>query len=863
MKNIFSLFLLFFCSIASAQFVDDFSDGDFSSNPTWTGNNSDFIINSSLSLQLFNSSPSSSNESFLSSPAMTNMDETTTWEFFFNLDFATSTSNYANIYLLASDSDLAAPQNGYYLRLGGISGDQDALQLYRQDGSSSTAILSGTAGELGNSSPTASVRITRSPTGQWTLWADYSGGTDYQNEGNAIDDTWETGSFIGIFCKYTSTRAEDMYFDNFLVSPTVVDDTPPSLLSANATNATTVILSFDEALLNTSIVASNFSIDNGIGTPSTANLTSPTTVQLSLSSPLTNLVDYTLSAENISDVNANIAPSLSTDFSYYEVSTPQNNEIIITEIMADPTPSVGLPDGEYIEIYNNSNKVFQLSDVGFQADASQKELPAHLLLPQQYIIICDDAIAGNFTTTTLPLSSFPALTNSGESLSLYVIADNSTINTLTYKDTWYKDSDKKDGGWSLELINLNGPYNCDGNWAASTANVGGTPGIVNSINGMIDDITGPRIIQAIPLSEYELLLTFNEAIDFSSTTIDQFSISPHLSIDGIFDQGNTQQILLQLTDEIQSQTTYELSIGTNITDCIGNAVLPLTTIQFGLPEAPIPSDLLINEILFNPQSGGKDFVEIYNASDKIINLSNLTIRNTAKMGSSASNIIDQDYLLFPSDYVVLTEDKDDILDRYSVAHPNKMITQNIPSFDDDEGNVTLQYNTEIIDSLRYTQDWHFSLLADEDGVSLERISTLQPTQNSGNWHSAASTVGYATPTTQNSQWRAGSTNSNILHIPHHRLSPDGDGHEDVLQIKYEVAQAGYSINLFIFDANGRPIQQLASNLLLASKGNFKWEGTTDDGLKARMGIYIVWAEIFHPDGHVEQFKETISLVGRL
>ena len=62
---------------------------------------------------------------------------------------------------------------------------------------------------------------------------------------------------------------------------------------------------------------------------------------------------------------------------------------------------------------------------------------------------------------------------------------------------------------------------------------------------------------------------------------------------------------------------------------------------------------------------------------------------------------------------------------------------------------------------------------------------------------------------------------------------------------------------------GRQIKQIAANELLASEGVYKWDGTTGDGQKARLGIYVVWAELFTTEGQVEQFKETCVLAGKL
>ena len=67
MKNaylfIMSLMISTFCA---AQFIDDFTDGDFTTNPAWSGQDTFFIVNGTNQLQ--SNGPTATDEIYLSTP---------------------------------------------------------------------------------------------------------------------------------------------------------------------------------------------------------------------------------------------------------------------------------------------------------------------------------------------------------------------------------------------------------------------------------------------------------------------------------------------------------------------------------------------------------------------------------------------------------------------------------------------------------------------------------------------------------------------------------------------------------------------------------------------------------------------------
>src|SRR5688572_906483 len=127
----FIFFLLSFPPLlVSAQITENFSDGNFSSNPTWIGDTSEFIVNSSQQLQLNNSVAGASYISTLCANTSLNNTE---WHFYIKQSFSPSSGNYGRVYLASDLPDLEAPLNGYYLQFG-EAGNLDAVELFRQTG---------------------------------------------------------------------------------------------------------------------------------------------------------------------------------------------------------------------------------------------------------------------------------------------------------------------------------------------------------------------------------------------------------------------------------------------------------------------------------------------------------------------------------------------------------------------------------------------------------------------------------------------------------------------------------------------------------------------------------------------------------
>lgn len=548
---------------------------------------------------------------------------------------------------------------------------------------------------------------------------------------------------------------------------------------------------------------------------------------------------------------------------------PKAFDVVIDEIFTDPTPVVGLPNAEFIEIKNTSGADINLERWKlFTSGTVSKPFPSYLLPADSFLIITGKSNTDFFTTfgKVIGISSFPALNNAGTTLSL-VSKEGITIHSVSYKDTWYQNDAKSDGGWTLEMIDTYNPCAGANNWKASTDTRGGTPGTKNSVDGNNPDNVAPALLRAAAIDSMTILLTFSEPIDSTKAA----DVANYIISDGITPVAavaiapafTTVQLILDTPLAINKVYTVTAN---NITDCGGNVIQAVRTARVGLASAIDSNDIVINEILFNPKPGAVDYVEIYNRSSKNFDLKDLYIANrslTTNALGSLHQLTTDNILLFPGYFFAISENGSVVKQNYYAKNPENFIDVAMPSFPNDEGAVVLlNSQQQVIDELHYYSKWHFALIDNEEGISLERIDYNKPTQNKENWTSAVSTAGFGTPSYQNSQFRTDASLKADITVTPKTFSPDKDGFEDFTTINYQMAEPGYVANITIFDAAGRPVKNLAKNATLALSGSFKWDGLDDKFNKVPVGVYVIYTEVFNLNGKKKSFKNAVIVAAR-
>jgi len=556
--------------------------------------------------------------------------------------------------------------------------------------------------------------------------------------------------------------------------------------------------------------------------------------------------------------------------SFLQAQGTNRYDVIISEIMADPTPQVGLPNNEWIELKNVSGVTINLQDWRIlDASGQSGPMPAFNLQPDSFVIVCTGSAVTAMSQfgRTIAVTSFPSLDNDGELIYLRS-AQAVTIHAVNYSVDWYQNAVKADGGWSLEMIDTKNPCAGMSNWKASVDTKGGTPGKKNSIDGVNTDQTPPALINSYSRGANIIILNFDEPLDsVNASNAANYTISNSITILSAQAIGPLfNSVQLNLGTPLQAQTVYTVTVNA-VTDCKGNIIGSRKQAQVGLPQDALANDIIINEILFNPRPGGFDFVEFYNRSNKIIDAGKLTIANRNSLGAlnSLKKLSEVPRFILPGEYVVITEVVASLNMQYFVQNPNAvLIVSTLPSFPDDAGTVVLlNAQGNVVDEVKYNDDWHFDLIANDEGVSLERIDPDGSSTDKNNFHSAASTAGYGTPGYKNSQYKQTAITNATISITPKVFSPDNDGTDDIATIQYSVSQPGFVANITIFDAAGRLVRHLVKNNTLGLTGGWNWDGLNEKGAKLSIGTYIIFTELFNLDGKKERFKNTIVLARRL
>jgi hypothetical protein len=545
----------------------------------------------------------------------------------------------------------------------------------------------------------------------------------------------------------------------------------------------------------------------------------------------------------------------------------KGGSLLISEIMYDPDPSVSLPPYEYAEWYNPGSDTVDLTGWQWVVGDKVRRVAGGRVTPGGYVIVCSPAAAPAFRALgeVIAMESFPALVNSGGRLTLINPAG-IAVHTVDYAPDQFTDVLKANGGWSLELADPL-QYCSPMAWLPSVDPSGGTPGRANSQQVTVPPAGLPMLIRAAGYDDQRFVLLFsgtlNPQLDMNnyacmlmpgaiySTAVP----APEYGFPGLF---------FHLPDSMDQGLTYTIELNGTVDDCSGQKAL-LRPVLLGFPSEPDSADVVITEVMFDPLADQTEFVEVYNRSERVIDLKDLILARADAEGAirSFSNQQPLSYWLFPYCYAVFTADAGLFTKAWPLADPAVVAERpDMLSLTNEESQLILmERNQKQLDVVTYSPDWHYPYLEEDKGVSLERLNAGVSGTDRANWFSASAASGGSTPGSKNSA----AVNSPLATSQKFSLDPvvgfaaiSRDPVQVVVSYKFD--DPGWFLHIRIFNSGGLPVREIFPFGLAPVEGSVCWDGL-DAGLRlVPDGIYLVVADYYHPAGKKGRWKKACAMI---
>lgn len=497
------------------------------------------------------------------------------------------------------------------------------------------------------------------------------------------------------------------------------------------------------------------------------------------------------------------------------------NTIRINEFMTRPNND----QSEFVELVSHPNLSFR----GWSISDNRKRarpLGKALIASGQYVVIAADS---NIVALTNPkshlivLPSFPALNNSGDAIFIYDMTG-FIVDSLVYdSDTWPVAAEVSTEKQRPEFISNNVKH-----WDQTPDSIGMTPGYPNAT--MWNNIDGALLQDSVSHTPHfpKPNTSFNLQISIANSGVLPFSgnlsISENTSelTSGNFSTINSRDtVLVQIEVPSISSGTHPLKIEL-IIDGDENSTnnIAFDTIKVSYPFGTV----LLNEFLSVPTQSQTEFIEIYFPAS--LNMLGWSLSDQSKVKKALPKIaVDQNqYLVLAQDSTIYQQTKTSAV----------VIDGNWPSLNNTSDGIYLYDMTSvIIDSLIYSESWPMM-----DGRSTEKFRPDYNSNDSSSWAISVD-ANAMTPGKSNSIYYEILAPFGLVEYDPNPFSPDGDGRDDQLTIRYQLPYEQAAITINIFDVTGRKIATPYWNQASPMEGLLYWHGERSNGDPARIGIYII------------------------
>ena len=595
--------------------------------------------------------------------------------------------------------------------------------------------------------------------------------------------------------------------------------------------------------------------------------------------------EYSITVDGVTDLFGNQLLQTSRTLEYLEFDEVVPGDLVINEILYR-RESAGSP--EFVEIFNRSDKTIDVSGWQFFAGSSSTILPENTVLRENsFLVFTDQQNFADHSPQIIYLAGFPGLSNNGSSIG-FRNGKGVTMDSLSYRPDWGSNTP----GVSLERRDPEALSIDPFNWRDSAAESGSTPAEQNSRYEV--DLTPPQIQFANLNHPDTLEIIFNKFIDltdseqsfFTGFSTDQTTSSTRFLINGVeadvidYDKGSANQVVLDAGVVVPGEENI-LQVE-SLSDFKGNTAAEEVEIAQPVTEG----DLIINEIMYQPLSGGaegvpdqSEYLEIYNRQPYAISLEGVFLHDEPDDGNNITRIdpVSTSQKWIPAHgYALFYPEPADLLLSESRTGVAFGLSEEVNPFGlrGDRTSLSLTLSGRavyladstgvVIDGVDYKPEWHNPNLITTQGTSLERISPEFDSNNPSNWGSNTGVIG-GTPMARNSLFQQPGIDgeSEGISLSPNPFSPDDDGEDDNLFINYQFEDPDYMLKVRIYDRYGRLVRNLANNYSAGLNGFLIWDGRTDDGQRNRIGIYIVYVEAYNGStGSKRVFREAAVMARR-
>ena len=709
---IYPFLLVFWLNPIYAQFSDDFSDGNFSHNPTWFGQDSLFVVNASKQLQ----SKAHNNhvgERILWSQQnpQTNME----WRIWLRFAFNPSSQNQARWIISATSPDF---KNCYYVQLGGSTGTTDSIGLYKEVNGQKSCLIAGRPATVGKTNNLVQLRVLRDSVGNWQLFSDTTAAQVFISEGTAHDTSMAIASIHGIWFRCTAGNVANFYADNVYAGPPITDKIKPQLVHFEMLHEQAIKLVFSEKIESLTPEQIWFSQKQEAAASSNNQIE----WQVQLNQAIIADSFFVFGLNQIYDLAGN---SLDTQL-VWAYHVPLKGEILVTELLPDPEPIVQLPNAEFVEIYNHSRFPIWLKDFTINDPSSTANLPNTRMNPHEYIILCaaKDTLLFKPYGKTIGLHPWPSLNNSSDSIQLKFKGE--LWQEIAYNLSYYQSKEKENGGYSLSLIN---PFHlcwAGANWTASKDEKGGTPGIVNDVWVSQKDTQGATFVGVDFAQATQIELQFNTPIIAQNNWKNNLFLQGILADSVVVNHLNSRLVNIYLAENLQHKNQYRFEFFP-IVDCLLTETKEAIQFTFLEPIAPKQNDLLISEIYYDESRLGdfpqKEFIEIYNRTEHPIQLENMMFSDANTQATFPRQFI------MPKSYLIVCHQSNlpafsSIAKTVGLSHWPSLNTSDVITIKDSNG--------LLIHQVAYADSW-LKNTAKNHSCSIEMIDLQNPCGGENNW----------------------------------------------------------------------------------------------------------------------------------